>query len=89
MSYDLATIYREVPVDFTLDDCIYTGIDTQKFTELLQEFEFHSLLKKYHLEDGLTVKEDNISILPIEKLSSNTFHFMLKQEELFIVKVKF
>mgnify|MGYP001851519739 CR=1 FL=1 len=78
MSYDLATIYREVPVDFTLDDCIYTGIDTQKFTELLQEFEFHSLLKKYHLEDGLTVKEDNISILPIEKLSSNTFSFYVE-----------
>ena len=78
MSYDLATIYREVPVDFTLDDCIYTGIDTQKFTELLQEFEFYSLLKKYHLEDGLTVKEDNISILPIEKLSSNTFSFYVE-----------
>ena len=28
MSYDLATIYREVPLDFTIEDCKYTGENT-------------------------------------------------------------
>ena len=81
MSYDLATIYREVPLDFTIEDCKYTGENSEKFTELLQEFEFHSLLKKYHLtEDAAsTVKKDEgISILPIEKLTSNTFSFYVE-----------
>ena len=81
MSYDLATIYREVPLDFTIEDCKYTGENSVRFTELLQEFEFHSLLKKYHLtEDVATTvkKEEVISILPIEKLTSNTFSFYVE-----------
>ena len=81
MSYDLATIYREVPLDFTIEDCKYTGENSVRFTELLQEFEFHSLLKKYHLtEDVATTvkKEEAISILPIEKLTSNTFSFYVE-----------
>ena len=80
MSYDLATIYREVPIDFSLEDCIYTKQNSKKFTELLQEFEFHSLLKKYHLDDVEHVTEKNsmLSILPIEKLSSNTFSFYVE-----------
>ena len=48
---------------------------------MLQEFEFHSLLKKYHLtEDVATTvkKEEVISILPIEKLTSNTFSFYVE-----------
>lgn len=81
MSYDLATIYREVPLDFTIEDCKYTGENSEKFTELLQEFEFHSLLKKYHLtEDVVTSvkKDEGISILPVEKLASNTFSFYVE-----------
>ena len=81
MSYDLATIYREVPLDFTIEDCKYTGENSEKFTELLQEFEFHSLLKKYHLtEDAATSvkKDEGISILPVEKLTSNTFSFYVE-----------
>ena len=81
MSYDLATICREVPLDFTIEDCKYTGENSEKFTELLQEFEFHSLLKKYHLtEDVVTSvkKDEGISILPVEKLASNTFSFYVE-----------
>lgn len=81
MSYDLATICREVPLDFTIEDCKYTGENSEKFTELLQEFEFHSLLKKYHLtEDVVTSvkKDEGISILPVEKLTSNTFSFYVE-----------
>jgi len=53
MSYDIATIYRDVPIDFTLEDCIYNGINTENYVNLLKEFEFHSLLKKldYQFKD--------------------------------------
>ena len=46
MSYDLATIYREVPLDFTLEDCIYHGYQPEKYKKILEELEFYSLLKK-------------------------------------------
>ena len=85
MSYDLATIYREVPLDFTLEDCKYTRENTEEFKSLLEEFEFHSLLKKFHLEgennDALVeVKKESedIKILPIDELKSNTFSFYVE-----------
>ena len=46
MSYDLATIYREVPLDFDLEDCKNEGVKGNELVSLLEEFEFHSLLKK-------------------------------------------
>ena len=39
-SFDLATIYREVPLDFTLDDCVYTGYRPEEFKKELEELEF-------------------------------------------------
>ena len=41
MSHDLATIYREVPLDFTLEDCKYNPQPTEKFKDILKELEFH------------------------------------------------
>ena len=41
MSYDLATIYREVPLDFELEDLKYNGVNREKYIELLKEFEFN------------------------------------------------
>lgn len=51
MSYELATIYKEVPLDFSLEDLKYEGTNKSAFVHLLQELEFHSLLKKYDLLD--------------------------------------
>ncbi len=46
MSYDLATIYRDVPLDFELEDCKYEGVNLDQYVKKLEEFEFYSLLKK-------------------------------------------
>lgn len=46
MSYDLATIYREVPIPFTLEDCKYLKGSQEAFRKKLEEFEFKSILKK-------------------------------------------
>ncbi len=82
MSYDLATIYREVPLCFTLEDCKYTRENTKEFRNILEEFEFHSLLKKYHLEEENSKpekkEETTFSILPIDKLTANTFSFYVE-----------
>ena len=50
MSYDLATIYREVELDFTLEDLKYKGCNKEDYIKLLKEFEFNSLLRKLEFE---------------------------------------
>ncbi len=45
-SYELATIYKEVPMDITVDDLVYKNTDHQKLNEFYEELEFYSFLKK-------------------------------------------
>ena len=53
-SYHLATIVKDINLDFTLEDCKYTGINNIKLKEILEELEFKSLLKKYDLIGEVT-----------------------------------
>ena len=57
MSYDIATIYREVPLDFTLEDCKYMGFRSTDFKNILEELEFYSLLKKISFDEVEEVEE--------------------------------
>ena len=50
MSYEMATIYRNVPLDFELEDLKYNGLNMDEYVELLKEFEFNSLLRKLDVE---------------------------------------
>lgn len=67
MSYDIATIYREVPLDFTLNELEYTGFNKERFLGILHELEFFSLLRK------MNVYEDEPSI--INSQSKDEFEF--------------
>lgn len=58
MSYDLATIYKEVPIDTDFEKIRYRGIDALKYIELLEELEFYSLLKKVNIKSELI--RDNV-----------------------------
>ena len=62
MSYDLATIYNEVPIPFSLEDCIYKGMNIKDYKDILGELEFKSLLKKINFESEeqqtLNLEED-------------------------------
>ncbi len=84
MSYDLATIYREVPLDFTLEDCKYNPTNNIKFKELLEEFEFHSLLKKLDLSidtysnNSEDEKEKELIIKDINDFKDKDFAFYLE-----------
>lgn len=83
MSYDLATIYRDVPIDFTLEDCKYKFINNDKLRAILEELEFHSLLKKLGLgENGVTkeaVKEEKtLTIKDISEFKIRDFAFYLE-----------
>ncbi len=53
MSYEIATIYREVPMDINMDDIICQNPDFDNLNKLYEDLEFFSFLKKMH-----TVKKD-------------------------------
>ncbi len=54
-SKDLATIYREVPLDVTFDDIKYTYTFSEELMNLYKELEFYSFIKK---NDMKREKED-------------------------------
>ena len=84
MSYDLATIYTDVPIEVDFDKIKYKGYDSLKYIELLEEFEFYSLIKKLDIkkedirENVLTEDEEVVIISDINdfKVSSNYSIYM-------------
>ncbi len=46
MSYDLATIVRDVPMEIDINDIKYKEADTETLNKLYEELEFYSFLKK-------------------------------------------
>ena len=84
MSYDLAIIYKEVPLDFTLEDCKYGIIDKSQLANILEELEFHSLLRKLDLEGSVEEKREEkeesreLVIDDIEQFKSKDFAYYLE-----------
>lgn len=83
-SFDLATIYREVPIPFTLEECIYRGLNTEEYIAILRELEFKSLLKKISVSIDNTVLTgqqsfDLLEEKPVNKtfVSYNDFDFTI------------
>jgi len=78
ISKEIATIYREVPLNVTLDDCTYKGPDLITLNKKFEELEFYSFIKKnieastpsentlevknVTSKDSLSKLEDNISL---------------------------
>ena len=82
MSYDLATIFREVPLDFDLEDCKYEGVNGNELVSLLEEFEFHSLLKKLDFNEVTKEEEKKeekeLIIKNISEFNEKEFAFYLE-----------
>ena len=84
MSYDLATIYKEVPLDFTLEDCKYGITDKSQLANILEELEFHSLLRKLDLEGSVEEKREEkeetreLVIDNIEQFKNKDFAYYLE-----------
>lgn len=61
MSYDLATIYKEVPIPFEPEELVYRG-NQKGLNELYEELEFYSFIKKNKKEE-IDKKLLNVEIL--------------------------
>ena len=80
MSYDLATIYREVPLGFSLEDCKYNGVKEEELKKELEELEFYSLLKKMNFSNTEVEEEKEEEKIKIEEITS----FKLKNFSLYL-----
>ena len=80
-SYELATIYKEVPVDTDFESIRYKGINYKEFIPILEELEFYSLIKKVNANREITlldeeepIKEEEVNyeiLTDISKLNLN------------------
>ncbi len=91
MSYDLATIYREVELNFSLEDLKYQGMNKNQYVDLLKEFEFNSLLKKIDcVINPVVTKESKREPKEIEKrdlIIKDIRDFNIKREFSYYIEV--
>lgn len=63
MSYDLATIYSNVPIDTNLDSIKKLSVNEEEYGNLLKELEFFSLLKKLDTKEEVKKEINNLVII--------------------------
>ena len=66
MSKDIATIYNEVPVTYSLEELKYDGPDVNGLREMYSDLEFYSFLKDFKETDK---KEENLEYKIIENIN--------------------
>lgn len=68
-SKDLATIYKQVPLNFNLDDTKINEVDKENLKLIYEELEFYSFLKNIKV-NNLNKKMDIIKLENLEELKS-------------------
>ena len=63
LSYELATIYKEVPIDTSLDSIKIKEIDIDSYKDILKELEFFSILKKIDNDKTVYKKEHSYKVI--------------------------
>ena len=58
VSKELATIYREVPIETDFNNMKYVGANEDKLIELYKDLEFKTFIKKYELQDNKKIVKD-------------------------------
>ena len=64
MSKEIATIYKEVPLNISFEDIIYKGGNEEALSEIYETLEFYSLLKNFKKP---SVLKDNIEFIEVTK----------------------
>src|SRR5699024_12346975 len=60
LSYDLATIKRDSPIEISLEDLNYSGYEDDEVIELFQTLEFRSLIERMGGEQKV---EEEVNVL--------------------------
>jgi len=69
MSQKLATIHRDVPIDFSIEDCKWGEYDRSKLKDLFEELGFNSLLRRFDVSGEFHVAP-NSAEAPLGKNTS-------------------
>lgn len=69
MSKEIATIFRDVPLDITFEDIKYQGSNEEKLSSIYETLEFYSLLKNFKRDN---IIKDDIKFTEIDNLSNLT-----------------
>lgn len=69
MSKKLATIIRDVPIKFTLDELSYGEYDKEKVIENFKELGFNSLIQRF-IENNDTYENNNLDIIELKDFDS-------------------
>lgn len=69
MSKEIATIFRDVPLDITFEDIKYQGSNEEKLSTIYETLEFYSLLKNFKRDN---IIKDDIKFTEIDNLSNLT-----------------
>ena len=64
-SKEIATIFKEVPIDNTLEDCAYHGPDLIKLNKIYEDLEFYSYIKKNVM--GSKPVDNNIKFINVKE----------------------
>ena len=70
MSYEIATIYRDVPINVDFEEFKYNGPDVIKLKEIYEDLEFHSLIKNMPTKKEEVVENNYITINTIDELNN-------------------
>ena len=70
MSYELATIYRDVPLSVSFEDFKYNGPNVLKLKEIYENLEFYSFIKNMPVKKEENVNNDFIRINTKEELDN-------------------
>lgn len=72
MSYDIATIFREVPIDTSFENIKYMEEETEELINIYNDLDFHSFLKKSNYEvENKKVEYQIVSDVDSIKLTGN------------------
>ncbi len=74
MSYEIATIVKDVPIEISLEDIKYKGENHEKLINIYEELEFYSFIKKQQIskpkEESKVVVLDNLDDVKITEDSA-------------------
>lgn len=70
MSKDIATIFRDVPLNISFEDIKYNGVNESELSEIYETLEFYSLLKNFERRE---LVKDNIEFKELTSIDGITF----------------
>ena len=63
MSYEIATIVKDAPLEININDIKYLGPNNEELIKMYEELEFYSFIKKMDIKKIKPLEKENIKIL--------------------------